>query len=56
MPVIAAMSASVLGRNKGMVLGKDIMEGYSECHWPGGQLRVSTPNFMVEIPFNLPKG
>jgi len=31
------------------------MEGYSECRWPGGQLRVSTLNFMVEIDFNYPK-
>jgi hypothetical protein len=34
---------------------KDIMEGYSECRWPGGQSRVSTLNFMVEIKFNHPK-
>jgi hypothetical protein len=44
------------GANKWHGLGKDIIEGYSECHWPGGQLRVSTPNFMVETHFNLPKG
>ena len=31
------------------------MEGYSECHWPGGQLRVSTLNYMTEL-FQSPKG
>jgi hypothetical protein len=31
------------------------MESYSECHWPGGQLRVSTLNFMVESDFRHPK-
>ncbi len=31
------------------------MEGYSECHWPGGQLRVSTLNYMTAL-FQSPKG
>jgi hypothetical protein len=39
-----AMSASLAGRILVMAEEKDIMEGYSECHWPGGQLRVSTLN------------
>ena len=42
MLVMLAMSASVAGRILFMYEEKDIIEGYSECHWPGGQLRVST--------------
>jgi len=39
--VMAAMSASAAGRILVMGAEKDIMESYSECHCPGGQLRVS---------------
>jgi small subunit ribosomal protein S16 len=39
-----------------MYAEKDIMAGYSECHWPGGQLRVSTPNFMAGGFRRSPKG
>ncbi len=31
------------------------MESYSECHWPGGQLRVSNFEFKAEF-FQRPKG
>src|SRR3990167_1326921 len=52
---MAGVSASVLGRILVMDSQKVIMESYSECHWPGGQLRVSTLNLMVESNFCHPK-
>ena len=38
-----------------MDLENVIMEGYSKCHCPGGQLRVSTLNYMAGLS-QSPKG
>jgi hypothetical protein len=43
------------GADFGHELENVIMEGYSECHWPGGQLRVSSSEFKAEFS-QLPKG
>ena len=55
MAVIAGRSLVWLGRMMGINIEKAIIAGYSVCHWPGGQLRVSTLNSMVTATCRHPK-
>jgi hypothetical protein len=56
MAVMAAMSLSVLRRISG-ILGNPrvIIKGFSVCHWPGGQLRVSNAERILQmLEFQVP--
>jgi len=53
MAVMAAMSEAWLGRMLGILKLRVIISGFSVCHWPGGQLRVSNAGRFVGWQFLL---